>query len=60
MLADFKLEIAVMRQRGVTQTEIDAMLDRFEFRYALSNENEAALVMALLREAAKSIDNANW
>ena len=48
MLAGFKLEIAKMRSEGVTQAEIDLMLDEFEEVYAPEDDAEGELVVAVL------------
>jgi hypothetical protein len=57
MMAEFKREIADMRKAGASQAEIDAMLDRFEEIYAPDHDDEGKLVVAVLREAAKSPDS---
>jgi hypothetical protein len=53
MLADFKVEIAKMRSEGVTEADIDLMLDEFAEVYAPEDDAEGRLVMATLREAAR-------
>ena len=52
MMADFKSDLAEMRSAGVTQVEIDAMLDAFERIYAPHDDVEGKLVMDVLRHAA--------
>jgi len=42
-----------MRGEGVTQAEIEAMLDEFEEHYAPDDEEDARLVIAVLRGAAR-------
>ena len=54
MLVDFKREIDAMRGEGASQTEIEAMLDELEARYARGDNAEGKLVLAVLREAARS------
>jgi hypothetical protein len=54
MLADFKREINEMRAEGASQTEIEAMLDELEACYARGDNAEGKLVLAVLREAARS------
>jgi hypothetical protein len=53
MMADFKQEINKIRAEGASQTEIVAMLEEFEARYACSDNAEGKLVLAVLWEAAR-------
>ena len=54
MMVDFKREINEMRAEGASQNEIEAMLDELEACYARSDNAEGKLVLAVLREAARS------
>ena len=55
MLVKFKRAAAKLRADGVTQAEIDAMLDDFEKIYAHDDDAERKLVVAALRKAARPI-----
>ena len=55
MLDKFKRAAAKLRADGVTQAEIDAMLDDFEQIYAHDGDVERKLVVAVLRKAARPI-----
>ena len=54
MMVDFKQMINEMRAEGASETEIEVMLDELGARYACSDNAEAVLVLAVLREAACS------
>jgi hypothetical protein len=53
MFTDFRIEIANLRAEGATPADIDVMLDQFQSAYATDGGDEAILVIAVLREAAK-------
>ena len=55
MLVKLKRAAAKLRADGVTQAEIDAMLDDFEEIYAHDGDAERKLVVAALRKAARPI-----
>ena len=54
MMVDFKQMINEMRAEGASENEIEVMLDELGARYACSDNAEAVLVLAVLREAACS------
>ena len=53
MFTDFRIEIANLRAEGATQADIDVMLDQFQSAHATDGGDEANLVIAVLKEAAK-------